>query len=144
VICLVTSITARDQKSTSGPKGDISSPALVAAVSNASALGSLSCATLPAQTARDQIEEIRRASSRPFNLNFFVHPAPSTDTQSAGRVRECLAAYFDEFDLGAVPEPTDPLSHFDEERLELVLELKAPVVRFHFGLPPIRSPIAEC
>src|SRR5262245_54749583 len=56
------------------PMSGFSGPALVAAVSNAGALGSLPCATLATQAARDQVEEIRRASSRPFNLNFFVHP----------------------------------------------------------------------
>jgi nitronate monooxygenase len=59
------------------PMSGFSGPALVAAVSNAGALGSLPCAALSAQTARDQIEELRRAGNRPFNLNFFVHPVPS-------------------------------------------------------------------
>lgn len=36
------------------PMSGFSSPALVAAVSNAGALGSLGCATLSAQTIRDQ------------------------------------------------------------------------------------------
>jgi nitronate monooxygenase len=119
------------------PMGSFSGPALAAAVSNAGALGSLSCATLSAQTARDQIEELRRASNRPFNLNFFVHPAPSIDAQLAGRVRQRLAAYYDEFGLGAVPQPSgDLLPCFDEDRLQLVLDLRPQVVSFHFGLPP--------
>ena len=118
------------------PMSGFSGPALVAAVSNSGALGSLSCAAMPAQTARDQIEQLRRASNRPFNLNFFVHPVPSVDAQAAGRVRERLAAYYEEFGLGAVPEPSDPLPRFDEERLQMVLDLRPPVVSFHFGLPP--------
>jgi nitronate monooxygenase len=72
------------------PMSGFSGPALVAAVSNA---GSLSCAALPTQTAWDQIEELRRVSNRPFNLNFFVHPVPSIDAQAAGRIRERLAVY---------------------------------------------------
>jgi nitronate monooxygenase len=118
------------------PMGGFSSPALVAAVSNAGALGSLGCAGLAAQTARDQVEELRRSSNRPFNLNFFVHPAPSIDAELAGRVRQRLAAYYEEFGLGAVPEPSDSLPGFDEKRLQLVLDVGPPVVSFHFGLPP--------
>lgn len=118
------------------PMSGFSSPALVAAVSNAGALGSLGCATLPTQTTRDQIEELRRASNRPFNLNFFVHPVPSIDARTAGRVRERLAAYYDEFGLGAVPEPSDQFPRLDEERLQMLLDLRPPVVSFHFGLPP--------
>jgi nitronate monooxygenase len=112
------------------PMSGFGVPALVAAVSNAGGLGSLSCVAIPTKTARDQIEEIRRASNRPFNLNFFVHPAPRVDAQAVSRVRERLAVYYNEFGLGSVPEPSDPLPHFDEGRLQLVLDLKPPVVSF--------------
>jgi nitronate monooxygenase len=118
------------------PMSGFSSPALVAAVSNAGALGSLGCAALSAQMMRDQIEEIRRATNRPFNLNYFVHPAPHIDAHVASRVRERLAAYYDEFGLGTAPEPSDPFPRFDEERVQLLLDLRPRVVSFHFGLPP--------
>jgi nitronate monooxygenase len=118
------------------PMSTYDGPQLVAAVSNAGALGSLGCCALPTQTAREHIQEIRWATSRPFSLNFFVHSAPRIDADAAHRVRERLSAYYHEFDLGDVPEPSDPLPHFDEERLQLVLDLRPPVVSFHFGLPP--------
>ena len=35
-----------------------------------------------------------------------------------------------------MPEPSDPLPRFDEERLQSLLDLRPPVVSFHFGLPP--------
>jgi nitronate monooxygenase len=107
----------------------------VTAVSNAGALGSLGCATLSAQTIRDQVNEIRRTTNRPFNLNFFAHPAPEINTQLAARVRERLAGYYEEFGLGSVPAPSDPFPRFDEERIRLLLELRPRVVSFHFGLP---------
>jgi nitronate monooxygenase len=50
-------------------------------------------------------------------------------------MRTKLTPYFDEFGLGPVPEPTEPFPPFDEERLELVLELRPQVVSFHLGLP---------
>jgi nitronate monooxygenase len=37
--------------------------------------------------------------------------------------------------LGAVPEPAADFPLFDAERLALILELRPPVVSFHFGLP---------
>ena len=118
------------------PMSGFSSPALVAAVSNAGALGSLGCATLATQAARDQVEEIRRASNRPFNLNFFVHSTPHIDAHAAHRVRARLSTYYDEFGVGPVPEASVPFPHFDRERLQLVLDLRPRVVSFHFGLPP--------
>src|SRR5712675_618628 len=62
--------------------------------------------------------------------------SPKIGRISAGRVRERLAAYYDEFGLGAVPEPSDPFPRLDEERLQMMLDLRPPVVSFHFGLPP--------
>ncbi len=118
------------------PMGGVSGPALVAAVSNAGALGSLGCGPLPIHGARHQVQEIQRASNRPFNLNFFAHPAPRIDAQAAGRVRARLAFYYGLLGLGSVPEPSDPLPRFDEERLELILEVRPRVISFHFGLPP--------
>jgi nitronate monooxygenase len=111
-------------------------PALVAAVCNAGALGSLGCGPLPTQAVRDQIEDIRRTTNQPFNLNFFAHTAPHIDAGTARRVGERLTVYYDELGLGAVPEAIDPLPRFDEERLRLILDLRPRVVSFHFGLPP--------
>jgi nitronate monooxygenase len=45
------------------PMSGFGGPALVAAVSNAGALGSLGCGALPTQAARDQIQELRTAHS---------------------------------------------------------------------------------
>ena len=118
------------------PMSSFDGPALVAAVSNAGGLGSLGCGALPTQTVREQIREIRRITNRPFNLNFYAHTAPRIDADVTRRMRERLATYYDEFDLGAVPEPSDPLPLFDEERLQLLLEVRPRVVSFHFGLPP--------
>jgi hypothetical protein len=58
------------------------------------------------------------------------------DARAARRVRERLAVYYDEFGLGTVLEPSDPSPGFDEEQFQLVLDLRPPVVSFHFGLPP--------
>ena len=64
-----------------------------------------------------------------------MHPTPHIDADVARRVRARLATYYDEFGLGTVPEPSDPFPHFDQGRLQLVLDLRPPVVSFHFGLP---------
>jgi nitronate monooxygenase len=118
------------------PMAGFVGPALVAAVANAGALGSLGCAVLPLAAMRSQIDEIRRATNRPFNLNFFAHPPPRIDGELVQRLRQRLAVYYRELGLGEVPQPVDPLPRFDEARLELVLEARPRVVSFHFGLPP--------
>jgi nitronate monooxygenase len=83
------------------PVSGFGGPALVDAVSDAAALGSLGCGALPNQTARDQIQEIRQATNRAFNLNVFAHSAPRMDADVARGMRERLTAYYDEFDLSS-------------------------------------------
>src|SRR5580700_608932 len=117
------------------PIAGLAPPALAAAVCNAGGLGSIGCAGVPPATVRDQITALRQATNRPYNLNFFVHSHPRLDPDAAARMRTRLTPYFDEFGLGPVPEPTEPFPPFDEERLDLVLELPPRVVSFHFGLP---------
>jgi nitronate monooxygenase len=117
------------------PMSGFTPPALVTAVCNAGGLGSIGCVGQPPDLVREQVATVRQATNRPFNLNFFVHRRPQTRSEVTSRVRAKLAAYFDEFGLGAVPEPKEPFSSFDAEQLELVLELRPRVVSFHFGLP---------
>ena len=117
------------------PMSGFTPPTLVAAVCNAGALGSIGCALLTPAMVREQVTTLRQATNRPFSLNFFVHARPQTTPQATARVRAKLTPYFDEFRLGPVPEPKEPFPTFDEERLDLVLELRPRVVSFHFGLP---------
>lgn len=117
------------------PMSGITTPQLVAAVSNAGALGSLGCATLPIDAMREQVGKIREASNRPFSVNFFVHARPGVDRGAAEQARARLAPYYAELGLGAVPEPRELFPPFDEDRLAAILELRPRVVSFHFGLP---------
>ena len=117
------------------PMSGFASPALAAAVCNAGGLGSIGCAGVPPAAVRQQVIALRQATNRQYNLNFFVHPRPHFDPEATGRMRARLATYFDEFGIGAVPEPKEPFPPFDEEQLDLVLELRPRVVSFHFGLP---------
>jgi Nitronate monooxygenase len=61
------------------PMAGFSTPTLAAAVSNAGGLGSLGCATLDPARLRASLREIRAATNRPVNPNFFIHPEPAED-----------------------------------------------------------------
>lgn len=117
------------------PMGGFTTPQLAAAVCNAGALGSLAVTPLPAAAAREQVAATRQATNRPFNVNFFVHAKPSRDAGTEARARQRVARYFDEFGLGPVPEVAEPFLPFDDEGLQLVLEMRPRIVSFHFGLP---------
>jgi nitronate monooxygenase len=117
------------------PMSGFATPALAAAVCNAGGLGSIGCAGVPPTTVREQVISLRQATNRPYILNFFVHAHPRLDPDATARMRARLSTYFDEFGLGAVPEPRELFPPFDEEQLALILELSPRVVSFHFGLP---------
>lgn len=121
------------------PMTSITTPALAAAVANAGALGSLGGGVLPDAVLRDQFAATRRMTERPINVNVFAHPRPTVDAQAAERARALLQPYYDELGLGLVPEPVELFPGFDAARLELLLELRPPVVSFHFGMPEAQA-----
>ena len=61
--------------------GGATTPALVAAVSNAGALGSLAGSLLTLSALRDQVAAIRALSDQPFQINLFVQETPAPTTQ---------------------------------------------------------------
>jgi nitronate monooxygenase len=118
------------------PMAGSATPALAAAVSNAGGLGSLGCGTMTAQELRGVVGELWTGTNRPFNLNFFAHPAPDTSAKALAPTIERLRRYYEELSLGSPPSSLPPMGPgFDQAKLDLVLELKPPVVSFHFGLP---------
>ena len=117
------------------PMANAATPALAAAVSEAGGLGALGSAMLPVDELRRQTAELRERTDRPFQLNFFCHETPEVTGDIAERAREYFAPLYDELGLGEPPQPSAPAVEFDEARLEALLELRPPVVSFHFGLP---------
>ncbi len=110
-------------------------PELAAAVSNVGGLGSLACAEMSTDQLETSVKRLRELTNRPFNLNFFVHPAPAVTLADFERARERLRPYYQALSLS--PPTTLPNSGpgFDETKLQLVLALRPHVISFHFGLP---------
>jgi len=121
------------------PMAGATTPALAAAVCNAGALGSLGCAALLPEELRTRVDDLRAATNRPFNLNFFAHRSPAPRPEAEAEMRARLAPFYDELGLGEVPAAREPFPAFDAERLAMVLELRPAVASFHFGLPAAAS-----
>jgi nitronate monooxygenase len=121
------------------PMASAATPELAAAVSEAGGLGAPGSAMLPVDELRRQAGELRELTDRPFQLNFFCHERPEIGDEVAARAREYFAPLYDELGLGEPPQPSAPPIDFDDARLEALLELRPPVVSFHFGLPPPKA-----
>ena len=110
--------------------------ALAIAVSNAGGLGSLPCATLSIDQIRQELAAITAATTKPYNVNFFVHRQPPPDEAREVAWRKVLAPYYAELDIDQSVIQSGPgRLPFSDEAANLLEEFKAPVVSFHFGLP---------
>ncbi len=118
------------------PMAGSATPALAIAVSDAGGLGSLGCAEMPLTEIRTVAAAMRAGANRPFNLNFFIYPKPVADEAVFASARRRLQPWHDELGLGE-PASELPAFHagFTKAKLDLLLELRPPVVSFHFGLP---------
>jgi len=129
-------LIATDLPIIQAPMAGANGPALAAAVSDAGGLGSLPCAMLDADGARNAFAEVRQSTSKPVNLNFFCHRPgiPDPDRDAAWKAR--LAPYYES--LGVDPAGSGPAVNrapFEETLCTLVETLCPEVVSFHFGLP---------
>ena len=118
------------------PMAGIMDADLVIAAAQGGALGSLPCAMLSVEKAREQVNIIRQRVSAAVNMNFFCHKPVDADPKREAGWKARLAAYYREAGLDpAAPVNAANRAPFDAAMCALVEELKPEVVSFHFGLP---------
>jgi len=118
------------------PMAGVQGSALAIAVCKAGGLGSLPCAMLGVDAMRDELAAIRAQTAKPFNVNFFCHPAPQPDSEREAQWRTALAPYYREFGLDPRNVPDGPgRAPFSVEYADALAPFKPAVVSFHFGLP---------
>jgi nitronate monooxygenase len=118
------------------PMAGVMDTDLVIAAAQGGALGSLPCAMLTADKAREQVNIIRQRVSAPVNMNFFCHKAVEPDPAREAAWRQRLAPYYKEFGLDPAAQVNAAnRAPFDAAMCEVVEELKPEVISFHFGLP---------
>ena len=88
------------------PMAGVMDAELVIAAAQGGALGSLPCAMLSAEKAREQVNIIRQRVSAPVNMNFFCHEPVDADAGREAQWKRRLAPYYDELGL----DPAAPFS----------------------------------
>ena len=118
------------------PMAGVMDAGLAIAASEGGALGSLPCAMLSVEKAREQIQIIRQRVAAPVNMNFFCHTPVEADPRREATWKQRLAVYYNELGVDpATPINAANRAPFDAAMCELIEELKPEVVSFHFGLP---------
>ncbi len=121
------------------PMAGVQGSALAIAVSQAGGLGSLPCAMLKAEQIQSEIDAIRAATDKPYNLNFFCHTSPPPDVATPEREaawRALLAPYYAEHGIDPASIPAGAgRAPFSSALCDLIAPYKPPVLSFHFGLP---------
>lgn len=113
--------------------GGVSTPQLVAAVSNAGGLGSVGAAYLTPEQIRAEAEAIRGLSGKPFAINLFAPQAlpEITPQQQAEAIAELAPLHAE---LGLMP-PTLPQKVEEDfaAQFQAVLDVRPAVFSFAFG-----------
>lgn len=118
------------------PMAGFQGAAMAAAVSNAGGLGAVPAAPLSAEALEKAMRELKAATDRPFNVNFFCHVPPEPDAAREALWRVELARYFDEFGIAIddIP-PASGRAPFSHAMADVLDAVRPAVVSFHFGLP---------
>ncbi|MFN5451903.1 NAD(P)H-dependent flavin oxidoreductase [Bradyrhizobium sp.] len=118
------------------PMAGVMDADLVIAVAEGGGLGSLPCAMLSAEKAREQVNIIRQRVSAPINVNFFCHTPVEADAAREAGWKQRLDSYYQEYGVDpAAPVTAANRAPFDAAMCAVVEELKPEIVSFHFGLP---------
>ena len=113
------------------PMMGVTTPAMVAAVSNAGGLGSLPCGVMTGDAITKAIADVRALTDKPFAVNLRVPPRQEPTPEATQTIFDALEPLRDE--LGAKHELVTIPSF--EEQFEAVLASDVPVVSFSFGGP---------
>jgi len=118
------------------PMAGLSTPLMAIAASEAGGLGSIAAAMLTPETLRSELQLVQQATSRPINVNFFVHKPPAADAAREAAWGRRLEGYYRELGLSLDGAGGGPArAPFSAAMCDVVLEYKPRVVSFHFGMP---------
>ncbi len=116
------------------PMGGVTTPKLVAAVSNAGGLGSLAAGYLSPAEMHQAITQIRALTDKPFAVNLFVtEPAKvnQRDIQTmVGLLKKNCALILKE-----IKPVKPPFAHAFADQMQVILDEKVPIFSFTFGIP---------
>lgn len=114
--------------------GGTSTPAMVAAVSNAGGLGSFGAGYMTPEEIAQSISAIHALTDKPFAINLFAGGYDGTGSNEPAAMMELLAPCHTRLGLPAPAPPSPTLPPFAEQ-VEVVIRSQVPIFSFTFGIP---------
>lgn len=113
-----------------GMAGAITTPKLVAAVSNSGGLGTLGAGYMSPEQIREAIYTIRELTDKPFGVNLLLTKEVQIEEEKINLAKGLLSGVNREFGIEEEEQLKLPKSY--KEQLQVLLEEKVPVVSFAF------------
>lgn len=120
-----------------GMAGGITTPNLVASISNAGGLGILAGTRLKPEQIREEVNKIKSLTNKPFGINFLIAPPEQNNRTDIRTVQEFLDQFRKELNLPPADTASDiviPPSRLSEQ-LVTSLEERVPLISFGLGDP---------
>ncbi|CDQ20027.1 NAD(P)H-dependent flavin oxidoreductase [Halobacillus karajensis] len=117
-----------------GMAGGITTPGLIAAVSNAGGLGTLGAGYMSPEQMTKAIRKIKELTNQHFGVNIFIPEMPEVAEKEIEKANELLRPFREELKLKE-PEVTKPKTNLFDKQIEIILEERVPVCSFTFGVP---------
>lgn len=116
--------------------GGITSPELVAAVSNFQGIGSYATGYVAYEQIKKDIDSIKQLTQQPFAVNLFIHHQPKYDVELVKKYQLFLNAYRKQLNLPCQYECPEVLipEDINDEIIELIICENVPILSFTFGL----------
>lgn len=118
--------------------GNLSTPALVASVSNAGGLGGYGAYTLSPAEIIEVNKQVKAVTGKPYNINLWVSDHDTADGTVTDEQYEAAKEIFKPyFKKAGIPLPGKPVpfqSRF-ENQVQVILDIRPKVFSFVFGIP---------
>jgi nitronate monooxygenase len=117
------------------PMLGVTSPEMVASISNLGGLGSLPVGGLSPEKTLELIKKTKLLTDRPFAVNLFAHDIPAINISIAEEMAQFLKRLGSDHHLDFSNSQIDALKfHSYTEQIQILLDEQIPIVSFTFGV----------
>jgi nitronate monooxygenase len=136
----ITDLLKIDYPIVQAPMLGVTTPEMVAAVSNNGGLGSLPVGGLPPRDTSALIRRTKELTGKPFAVNIFAHEDSVVDLQVVAAMQDLLEKFCSENQLPYQKQPLESLRSYSyKEQLDVILDEDIPILSFTFGVPDENS-----